>query len=146
MQAARKLSTSDPGGQVALLQQIDKLNASLGRAEAEKTRLAETNAVLTRQIADLNGRIRRLERWVDRLQTVPDAGGTPGRRLLTEADGAAAGATASRTYEVRDGDSLSRIADFVYGDPTLWPRIRDANRDKLRNGERVRVGDILIIP
>ena len=146
MQAARKLSTSDPGGQVALLQQIDKLNASLGRAEAEKTRLTETNAVLTRQIADLNGRIRRLERWVDRLQTVPDAGGTPGRRLLTEADGAAAGATASRTYEVRDGDSLSRIADFVYGDPTLWPRIRDANRDKLRNGERVRVGDILIIP
>ena len=147
MQSARKLSTSDPGGQVALLQQIDKLNASLGRAEAEKTRLTETNAVLARQIADLNGRIRRLERWVDRLQTTPETDdGAPRRRLLTQADGAAAGATASRTYEVRDGDSLSRIADFVYGDPTLWPRIRDANRDKLRNGERVRVGDILIIP
>ena len=146
-QSARKLSASDPSGQVALLQQIDKLNTSLVRAEAEKTRLAETNAVLTRQIADLNGRIKRLERWVDRLQTTPGTdGGAPGRRLLTSAEGTSAGATASRTYEVRDGDSLSRIADFVYGDPTLWPRIRDANRDKLRNGERVRVGDILVIP
>ena len=56
------------------------------------------------------------------------------------------GATASRTYEVRAGDTLSRIADFVYGDPTLWPRIRDANREKVRDGERVRVGDILVIP
>ncbi len=146
VQSARRLSAGDPDGQVALMQQIDKLNAGLARSEAEKTRLAATNAVLVRQIADLNGRIKRLERWVDRLQTSPDAGGAPGRRLLTQADGAAAGATASRTYEVRDGDSLSRIADFVYGDPTLWPRIRDANRDKLRDGERVRVGDILVIP
>ena len=47
---------------------------------------------------------------------------------------------------MREGDSLSRIADFVYGDPTLWPRIRDANRENLRNGERVRAGDILVIP
>jgi len=46
---------------------------------------------------------------------------------------------------VREGDSLSRIADFVYGDPSLWPRIRDANRDKVNN-ERVRVGDVLVIP
>ena len=146
-QSARKLSASDPSGQVALLQQIDKLNVNLVRAEAEKTRLTETNAVMTRQIVDLNGRIKRLERWVDRLQTTPGTdGGVPGRRLLHSAEGTSAGATASRTYEVRDGDSLSRIADFVYGDPTLWPRIRDANRDKLRNGERVRVGDILVIP
>ena len=61
-QSARKLSASDPSGQVALLQQIDKLNANLAKSEAEKTRLMETNAVQAKEIADLNGRIKRLER------------------------------------------------------------------------------------
>ena len=145
-QSARKLSASDPSGQVALLQQIDKLNANLAKSEAEKTRLMETNAVQAKEIADLNGRIKRLERWVDRLQTSPGSeGSSSGRRLLPTAAGETPGATASRTYEVREGDSLSRIADFVYGDPSLWPRIRDANRDKVNN-ERVRVGDVLVIP
>lgn len=148
VQSVRRIASNDPTGQVALMQQVEKLNASLARAEAEKTRLMETNAALSRQIVDLNGRIKRLELWVDRLQTSPATGGerNAGRRLMTQAAGTTAGQAASRTYEVREGDSLSRIADFVYGDPTLWPRIRDANREKVNNGERVRVGDILVIP
>jgi tetratricopeptide (TPR) repeat protein len=144
-QSVRKISANDPSGQVVLMQQIDKLNANLAKSEAEKLRLTETNAVLSRQNVVLNNRIKRLERWVDRLQTSPGEGDSS-KRLLRPADGMTAGATASRTYEVREGDSLSRIADFVYGDPTLWPRIRDANSDKVRNGERVRAGDILAIP
>ena len=145
-QAAMRVSANDPSGQFALMQQVGKLNASLAKTETDKLHLVETNAVLTQQIVDLTGRIKRLELWIDRLQTAPAAGGTASRRLLTPTAGATAGETASRSYEVRQGDSLSRIADFVYGDPTLWPRIRDANRDKVNNGERVRVGDILVIP
>lgn len=146
-QSALRLSVNDPSGQVALLQQIDKLNAGLKLADTEKQRLNATNAVLTELVATLNGRIRRMELWIDRLQTAPDGDARgAGRRLAVQAQGAGAGATASRTYEVRTGDTLSRIADFVYGDPTLWPRIRDANREKVRDGERVRVGDILVIP
>lgn len=146
-QSVRRFSSNDPDGQLALMQQVDKLNVSLGKVEAEKLRLMETNALLAQQIVDLNGRIKRLELWVDRLQTTPSGDGRPSaRRLNAQAEGSTAGATASRTYEVREGDSLSRIADFVYGDPTLWPRIRDANGDKLKNGERVRAGDILTIP
>ena len=39
----------------------------------------------------------------------------------------------------------TKIAEYAYGDRTLWPRIRDANPDKIKD-ERVKVGDILIIP
>ncbi len=50
-------------------------------------------------------------------------------------------------YEVRPGDTLSAIAQSVYGKPALWTRIRDANRDKVNEeGTNIRPGMVLIIP
>ena len=142
-QSVRKISANDPSGQFALMQQVDRLNASLAGSQAEKTRLMETNALLSREIVEMNNRIKRLELWVDRLQTSTGVMRNGTRRAQ---DGTITGANAAHTYEVKQGDSLSHIAGIVYGDPTLWPRIRDANPEKVTNGERVRVGDILKIP
>ncbi len=50
------------------------------------------------------------------------------------------------TYVVRPGDSLSKIANKVYGDGSKWHRIQDANRDSLGDGVNLRVGQVLIIP
>lgn len=36
-----------------------------------------------------------------------------------------------RTYVVQPGDTMRSIAEQVYGDPSLWPRIYDANRDAI---------------
>jgi nucleoid-associated protein YgaU len=47
---------------------------------------------------------------------------------------------------IRDGDILSRIADRVYGDPRKWARIWLANRDRLENPNRLKVGVRLVIP
>jgi tetratricopeptide (TPR) repeat protein len=143
-QSVRKLAAGDAGGQILLLQQIDALNQRLNQAEGEKARLSEERDKLAAKVQELQGQVARLQRWVDRLQS-PSEVGAAGRRNLTDlAPPPLAGVT--RTYEVKNGDSLSRIADSVYGDPALWPRIRDANRDKVRDGERVRVGDVLTIP
>ncbi len=143
-QAVKKLAPGDAGGQVLLLQQIDGLNQRLNQAEGEKARLADERDKLAAKVQELQGRVTRLQRGVDRLQSPGEASAGARRSLSGLATPPAM--VGKRTYEVKEGDSLSRIADSVYGDPALWPRIRDANRDKVRNGERVRVGDVLTIP
>ena len=51
-----------------------------------------------------------------------------------------------RTYTVVSGDTLSKIAKQYYGDANDWPKIFDANRDKLSNPDRINVGQVLRIP
>jgi len=57
-----------------------------------------------------------------------------------------AGATAGRTYEVEDGDSLWVIAKKQYGRGTDWERIFQANLDRLTSPDAVRAGMVLRIP
>ena len=52
----------------------------------------------------------------------------------------------ARTYTVVSGDTLSKIAKHYYGDANEWPKIFDANRDKLSNPDRINVGQVLRIP
>ncbi len=51
-----------------------------------------------------------------------------------------------RTYTVRRGDSLSKIAYKVYGDATLWRKIQDANAESLGDSVNVKVGQVLVVP
>jgi len=52
----------------------------------------------------------------------------------------------ARTYTVKAGDNLSKIAKRFYGDANLWKKIADANKDKIRNQNRIIVGMVLKIP
>lgn len=52
----------------------------------------------------------------------------------------------ARTYTVRSGDTLSRIAGSVYGDTTQWKKIYEANRAQMRSESDIKVGQTLIIP
>jgi len=56
----------------------------------------------------------------------------------------AAGRTAK--YTVRSGDTLSAIAKKVYRDPSAWPVLYWANRDKIRWANSVEVGQVLTVP
>jgi LysM repeat protein len=58
----------------------------------------------------------------------------------------AAPAKPSRTYTVRPGDTLSRIAGAVYGDTTRWKKIYEANRDQMKHESDLKVGQTLVIP
>jgi nucleoid-associated protein YgaU len=49
-------------------------------------------------------------------------------------------------HSVVAGDTLSAIARQVYGDPALWPRIFEANRDQILNPDRIFRGQVLRIP
>ena len=49
-------------------------------------------------------------------------------------------------YVVKAGDTLRKIAQRHYGDEMKWPKIRDANRDKLPDPDKIHPGMELVIP
>jgi len=65
----------------------------------------------------------------------------------TQAAAASAGtSSASRTYTVKPGDTLSKIAEQFYGKANEYNKIFEANRDKLSNPDKISVGQQLVIP
>jgi nucleoid-associated protein YgaU len=54
--------------------------------------------------------------------------------------------TAEKTYVVVSGDSLSKIAKREYGNANEWPRIFEANKDILKDPNKIYPGQKLRIP
>lgn len=50
------------------------------------------------------------------------------------------------TYEVKAGDSLSKIAKRVYGSGNQWKRIFEANTDVIQDPNKIFPGQKLKIP
>jgi nucleoid-associated protein YgaU len=53
---------------------------------------------------------------------------------------------ATQWYEVKKGDTLSKIAKAFYGDAALYPKIFEANRDTLSDPDKIALGQKLRIP
>ena len=51
-----------------------------------------------------------------------------------------------RTYTVKPGDTLSKIAKEELGDAGAYNTIFEANRDQLDNPDRIKPGQVLKIP
>ena len=65
----------------------------------------------------------------------------------TQAAGASAsGGQQSRTYTVKAGDSLSKISREFYGDANQYMRIFEANKNLLKDPNRIQPGQQLVIP
>ena len=62
------------------------------------------------------------------------------------AAGGAPSTPAARTYTVQAGDSLSKISKQFYGDANKYMKIFDANKDKMSDPDKVKIGTELIIP
>lgn len=54
--------------------------------------------------------------------------------------------TATRIYEVKSGDSLSKIARKEYGDANAWKAIFEANKDLIKDPDKIFPGQKLKIP
>ncbi len=68
----------------------------------------------------------------------------PCRLLADEPMSATAGA--ATIHKVQEGETLWTIAEKYYGDGKLWPKIWDANKDKVSNAQSLKAGDELVIP
>ena len=58
----------------------------------------------------------------------------------------AADSAYTQTYTVQSGDTLSKIAQKYYGDASLYNQIFQANRDVLKDPNRISPGQKLKIP
>src|SRR5262245_28561066 len=59
---------------------------------------------------------------------------------------AVAAPSAPRTYTIRAGDTLSKIAKEYYGDSKQYMKIFEANRDTLSDPDKIQPGQTLVIP
>jgi LysM repeat protein len=58
----------------------------------------------------------------------------------------AAAAETARTYTVKAGDTLSKIAKQHLGDANAYMQIFEANRDQLSNPDLIKPGQVLKLP
>jgi nucleoid-associated protein YgaU len=54
--------------------------------------------------------------------------------------------SAEQWHEVVKGESLWKIAERYYGDGSLYPRIFEANREVLKDPDKIKIGQRLRIP
>ena len=73
---------------------------------------------------------------------------------ITVSAGAAAGqggpaggvSAPAGSYTVKKGDTLSKISKQFYGDANAYKKIFDANRDQLKDPDKIQPGQVLRIP
>lgn len=53
---------------------------------------------------------------------------------------------ATQYHEVVKGDTLWKIAERYYGDGSLYPNIFEANKDILKDPNKIKIGQKLRIP
>jgi nucleoid-associated protein YgaU len=81
----------------------------------------------------------------DAIKTVPDwqKDVVADIRVVEPAGGAAA---AARTYTVKPGDTLSKIAKETLGNANDYMKIFKANTDQLQDPDKIKPGQVLKIP
>ncbi|MBN1557066.1 MAG: LysM peptidoglycan-binding domain-containing protein, partial [Lentisphaerae bacterium] len=125
----------------ALSEQAERYKRVIDRTTAEFEKREEELAV---ENAALKNKVEKLELLVARVRAERDAA----REAAAESGQRPAGGFQSvvRTYRVKRGDTLSRIAAELYGDAQQWRRIYNANEEILGGENRLRVGQVLVIP
>ena len=126
LQAERRRSAELEGARNTLAQELAETKSALQLKETEILRLKRRVEVLSAPPASAEIAVGN----AGRIRAATQGTGDPG----------------VRTYVVRQGESLSHIAEKVYGNPAEWIRIRNANRDVVIGEDRVKAGMELIIP
>ena len=82
----------------------------------------------------------------DALKTVPDWRNDIVADIKATSAKATGAAEQERTYTVKAGDTLSKIAKDTLGDASAYIDIFKANQDQLRDPDKIQPGQVLKIP
>jgi nucleoid-associated protein YgaU len=78
----------------------------------------------------------------DAIKTIPD---WP-KEIVADIQAVGGAAAAASAYTVKPGDTLSKIAKQLLGDANAYMVIFDANRDQLKDPDKIQPGQVLKIP
>jgi nucleoid-associated protein YgaU len=148
----------------ALIAEVERLKKASSGADAELKaageQMRQAKAALARVEEDLRVE-KRLRQEAeanagqlrDQLRTIAKAmsdAGLSADKLASSADGATSRSRATTRpaskYVVREGDTLMKIADRVYGDTSKWRVILEANRGRVGTDGTLEAGVELEIP
>ena len=105
-------------------------------SRAEAARLKNENLTLRKEVEDQRSRLHAT------MEKAPSSSGPDGK---TEAASKKSPGK-SRTYVVRDGDTLASISRKFYKTSGRWKKIRDANRSVVDDPGKLKAGQTLTIP
>jgi len=78
----------------------------------------------------------------DAIKTIPDWR----NEIVADIQATGGGAAAPQTYTVKAGDTLSKIAKQYLGDANAYMDIFNANKDQLKDPDKIQPGQVLKIP
>jgi nucleoid-associated protein YgaU len=78
----------------------------------------------------------------DAIKTIPDWRND----IVADIQATGGGAAAPQTYTVKAGDTLSKIAKQYLGDANAYMDIFNANKDQLKDPDKIQPGQVLKIP
>ena len=88
--------------------------------------------------------------YIDQLLLIPDVSveNRPKESFITQVRGRLDNERSKNvdTHTVKAGDTLYRIAEEYYDDPSVWTKILEANEDTLEDAGSLKNGQVLIIP
>lgn len=120
----RNLAVQQDGNTFKIVGQADSIAAK-----------QEAFRKITSAIGDASGVINFIEVSDERTGQIRGAGMAP-----------TAMGSGSRTHVVKKGETLSHIAQHYYGKASLYNKIFEANRDQLKDPDKIREGITLRIP
>jgi len=80
------------------------------------------------------------------IKTIPDWKNEIIADIKVTGGGGTAAASSGRTYTVKAGDTLSKIAKDHLGNANAYMKIYEANRDQLSNPDLIKPGQVLRLP
>lgn len=117
--------------------------------EMENTmrKIREENLKLKQELAAANAKIESLENSRIKIrETVENRTSSSGSSLTIRETVATTSETTASSYTVQVGDTLSSISRKIYGNPSKWKEIFEANRDKLSTPQSLKPGQTIKIP
>jgi nucleoid-associated protein YgaU len=80
------------------------------------------------------------------IKTIPDWKNEIVADIKVTSGAPAAAATSGKTYTVKSGDTLGKIAKDHLGNANAYMKIYEANRDQLSNPDLIKPGQVLRLP
>ncbi len=127
LQAAKKEAEAALARATQAEARANKAEADLKTARAQAEQEVSSKRMLESRALTAEAKAKELEAWVERL-----------KQELEKAK--------TRTYTVKSGDSLSKIAQQVYGDAKRWTEIYEANKSQIKDPNVIQPGQELRIP